>query len=61
MNSSNSNDERLKLHEAVAVTALVAFAAFSVTLTVAALAARCVVVDAIDHFKKKRKGGTHVQ
>ena len=59
MNSTTSDDERLKLHEAVAVTALVAFVAVGLTITVAALAARCVVVDAIDHLKKKWKGGPH--
>ena len=58
MDSNTHQDERLKLHEAVGVTALVAFVAISVTVTFTFLAARCYVVDTIVHFKKK--GDNHV-
>ena len=54
-----TDNDRLKLHEAIGATALVAFAAFGLTVTFAALATRCVIVDAIDHFKTK--GDNHVQ
>ncbi len=52
------DDDRLKLHEAIGVTALVAFAAFGLTFWVSVLVIRCYIVDAIDHFKTK--GDNHV-
>ena len=51
--TTKDHDERLKLHEAIAVTALVAFLAISVTISFGALALRAVVVDAVDQFKQK--------
>jgi len=56
--TSTPEDDRLKLHEAIGVTALVAFAAFGLTFWVSVLVTRCYIVDAIDHFK--RKGDNHV-
>lgn len=58
MNPTPPDDERLKLGDAVYVTALVAFAASAVAVTFGALAIRCVVVDAVSHLR--RKGGQHV-
>jgi hypothetical protein len=51
--------ERIKLHEAVAVTALVAFVAVTLTTTVAVLTARLYVVELLDHIKPKGKGIRH--
>lgn len=58
MNSSNPRDERIKLHEAAGVAALLTFLTISQTATYTLLVARCYVVDAIDHIK--RKGGPRV-
>jgi hypothetical protein len=50
----NETDGRLKLHEAIGVTALVAFVAVGLVISVAALAIRCVTVDAIDSLRPKK-------
>ena len=54
-NTPNHQDERLKIHEAVGVVALVAFVAACVTISFAAIALRGVTISAIDHIKKKGK------
>ena len=54
MNLTNQpDDERLKLHEAIGVTALVVFVAVNLAFWGGVLVVRCYVVDAIDNFKKK--------
>ena len=59
MNLTNQpDDERLKLHEAIGVTALVVFVAVNLAFWGGVLVVRCYVVDAIDNFKKK--GHHHV-
>ena len=60
MNSPISQNDRIKLHEAVAATALVAFVAVTLTATVAALTTRLYVVELLDHIKPKGKGVRHV-
>ena len=55
MHTNPYQDERLKIHEAVGVVALVAFVAAGVTISFAALALRGVTIGAIDHIKKKGK------
>jgi len=47
------NDERLRLHEAIGVTALIVFVAANLTFWIGVLVMRCYVVDAFDHFKKQ--------
>jgi len=59
MNESiNDTSERMRLRDAIAATALVSALAVGISVTVAVLTSRCVIVDAIDHLKKK--GGKHV-
>ena len=55
MHPNPYQDERLKLHEAIGVTALVTFVAASMVVVVATLSLRCVVIDAYEHFNKKGK------
>ena len=55
MQTNPYQDERLRLHEALGVTALVAFVAAGVVISFAALALRCVVIDAVDQLKQKGK------
>lgn len=56
MNSPISQNDRIKLHEVVAATALVAFVAVTLTATAAALTTRLYVVELLDHIKPKGKG-----
>lgn len=56
--NAKEDDDRLKIHEAIGVTALVAFVAFAVVVSTAALAVRCVLVDT---FTTKRKEPHDVQ
>jgi hypothetical protein len=51
---SEDDCDRLKIHEAIGVTALVAFVAVGLVISFVALAIRCVAVDAIDSLRKGR-------
>ena len=51
--SSTTTGERLKLRDAVTITALVTCVAGGLAITVAALIARQVVIDTIDTLKRK--------
>ena len=55
MHPNPQKDERLKVYEAIGATALVVFVAGAVAVSFAFLAAQCVVVETIDHFKRKGK------
>lgn len=59
MHTNPDKDERLKLREAIAATAVVALAAGGIAITFAILVARCVVIETIEHLKKKKN--SHVQ
>lgn len=53
MTTTKDNAERLKLYEAIGATALLAFVAASLVISFAVLAMRCVIIDAVDQFKRK--------
>jgi hypothetical protein len=55
MHTNPDPDERLKLTEAIGATALVVFAAGAIVISFAFLAARCIVIETIDHLKQKGK------
>ena len=51
----DTNDERLKLHEAIGATAVVFLAAGAIAITFALLVAHCLVVETINHLNPKEK------
>lgn len=55
MHTNPDHDDRLKLSEAIAATALVVFAAGAIVISFAFLAAQCIFVETIDHLKQKGK------
>ena len=55
MHTNPDHDDRLKLSEAIGATALVVFAAGAIAISFAFLAARCIVIETIDHLKQKGK------
>ncbi len=52
MHTHPFQDGRLKLHEAIGVTALVVFVAASMVVIVATPSPRCVVIVTYEHFNK---------